>query len=160
MCDTSGERVDVLVTKRAEPAAKPKDRKLTVIYAARDVCNPTAHLREKFSSSSARVTFNTEIAMAEERITDAGYDQEDAYFYQKDAELLAKRRAELDAQRSVSTAGKLECPRCGSEMNEVAFEQVEVERCTGCGGVFLDKGELEMLTLGKAGRFVKRFFGT
>ena len=37
--------------------------------------------------------------MTHKRITDTGYDQEDAYFHQKDAELLAKRRAELDAQR-------------------------------------------------------------
>jgi hypothetical protein len=37
--------------------------------------------------------------MGDKRITDVGYDQEEAYFHQKDAELLAKRRAERDAQR-------------------------------------------------------------
>ena len=31
-------------------------------------------------------------------------------------------------------------------MTEVAIEDVKVDRCAGCGGVFLDKGELAMLT--------------
>ena len=97
--------------------------------------------------------------MANERITDTGYDQEDAYFHQKDVELLAKRRAELDVQRRVSAVGKLRCPRCGSEMNEVAVEHVKVDRCSGCGGVFLDKGELQILTHAKSGGFFKRLFG-
>jgi uncharacterized protein len=98
--------------------------------------------------------------MADERMTDTGYDQEDAYFHQKDLELLARRRAELDVQRGNSTAGTIKCPRCGSEMNEVAIEHVKVDRCAGCGGVFLDKGELEMLTHSKSGGFFKRLFGT
>jgi hypothetical protein len=37
--------------------------------------------------------------MADQRMTDSGYDREDAYFHEKDAQLLAKRRAQLDAQR-------------------------------------------------------------
>jgi hypothetical protein len=96
--------------------------------------------------------------MANERITDIGYDQEDAYFHQKDAELLANRRAALDAQRRDSAVGKLKCPRCRSKMNEVAVEHVKVDRCSGCGGVFLGKGELEILTHAKSGRFFKRLF--
>ena len=81
------------------------------------------------------------------------------YFHRKDAELLAKRRAELDAQRRGSSVGKLKCPRCGSEMNEVAIEHVKVDRCSGCGGIFLDKRELEVLTHAKSGGFFKRLFG-
>jgi len=95
-----------------------------------------------------------------DKVTGTGYDQEDAYFHQKDAELLSRRRAELDAQRRDTTIGKIKCPRCGSEMNEVAIEHIKVDRCTGCGGVFLDKGELEILTHGKSGGFFKRFFRT
>jgi Zn-finger nucleic acid-binding protein len=98
--------------------------------------------------------------MTDKRITDAGYDQEDEYFHRKDAELLARRRAELDVALRNSSVGKIKCPRCGSDMNEVAVEHVKGNRCTGCGGVFLDKGELEMLKLGKAGFFFKRLFGT
>lgn len=99
--------------------------------------------------------------MSNDRINPEGYDQEDSYFYQKDAELLARKRAELDAQRAASpAAGSLKCPRCASMMTQVAVEQVKVDRCTGCGGVFLDKGELELLTHAKAGGgLFKRLFG-
>jgi uncharacterized protein len=97
--------------------------------------------------------------MADNPITETGYDREDAYFHQKDLDLLAKRRAELDGQRKNAAVGTINCPRCGSDMAEVAIEHVKVDRCAGCGGVFFDKGELEMLTDSKfSGLFFKRLF--
>ena len=59
--------------------------------------------------------------MTNKSIIDVGYDQEDAYFHRKDAELLAKRRAELDARLRDSAVDKLKCPRCGSEMQEATI---------------------------------------
>jgi hypothetical protein len=97
--------------------------------------------------------------MTNKSITDSRYDREDAYFHQIDLEILAKRRAELDAQRKDSTIGHLKCPRCGSQMNEFALERVKVDRCAGCGGIFLDKGELEMLTRAPSRGFFNPLFG-
>lgn len=94
--------------------------------------------------------------MGNERMNPSGYDQEDSYFHQKDQELLAKKRARLDAERTAS--GSLKCPRCGAAMTEVAVEHVRIDRCTGCGGVFLDKGELEVLTHVKSGTLFRRLF--
>lgn len=37
----------------------------------------------------------------------------------------------------------LNCPKCGGSMREVRREGVVVDRCTECGGIFLDAGELE-----------------
>jgi Zn-finger nucleic acid-binding protein len=88
-------------------------------------------------------------------MTDLGYNLEDAYFHQKDLDMLARRRAKLAAQRSDSAVGRINCPRCGSDMTEVAIEHVKVDRCPDCGGVFLDGGELEMLTRSKSGGFFK-----
>ena len=39
----------------------------------------------------------------------------------------------------------LTCPKCGSEMRNYERNQVHVDQCTGCGGLFLDRGELEAL---------------
>ena len=97
--------------------------------------------------------------MTDTRITDTGYNQEEAYFRQKDLNMLARRRAELAAQRRDSAVAKIKCPRCGSDMTEVAIGRVKVDRCAGCGGVFLDRGELEMLTHSNSGGFFKRLFG-
>ena len=96
--------------------------------------------------------------MTDTRITDIGYNQEDAYFHQKDLDMLAKRRAELDARRRDSAIGKIKCPRCGSDMTEVAIDRVKLDRCAGCG-VFLDRGELEVLTHSKSDGFFKRRSG-
>jgi hypothetical protein len=102
---------------------------------------------------------NTEITMTEKNVIRPGYDQEDAYFHEKDRALLAKRRAELDALRGDPASNMLKCPRCGADMAEVLMQQVKVDRCSGCGGVFLDKGELEILTFAKSDGFFKRLFG-
>ncbi|HEU5323026.1 MAG TPA: zf-TFIIB domain-containing protein [Methylomirabilota bacterium] len=40
----------------------------------------------------------------------------------------------------------LTCPKCGSDMRQYERNGVLVDQCTGCGGLFLDRGELEKLT--------------
>lgn len=40
------------------------------------------------------------------------------------------------------------CPHCHNEMIIQELEQVEVDHCIACGGIWLDAGELELL-LGK-----------
>ena len=39
----------------------------------------------------------------------------------------------------------LSCPKCGSEMHSYERSGVTVDQCTGCRGLFLDRGELEHL---------------
>lgn len=43
-------------------------------------------------------------------------------------------------------AGRMACPKCGTPLAELEHEGVSVDRCPGCGGVYLDKGELERVT--------------
>ena len=43
-------------------------------------------------------------------------------------------------------SNELTCPKCGSEMRSYERNEVIVDQCTGCGGLFLDKGELEKLS--------------
>jgi uncharacterized protein len=37
------------------------------------------------------------------------------------------------------------CPVCAEDMFVLEFDQVELDYCTRCGGVWLDSGELELL---------------
>lgn len=39
----------------------------------------------------------------------------------------------------------LNCPKCGSQMRSYERNEVIVDQCPGCGGLFLDRGELERL---------------
>jgi Zn-finger nucleic acid-binding protein len=52
----------------------------------------------------------------------------------------------------------MKCPKCGGALKEENFHGVLIDRCTGCGGVYLDKGELELLARAEQGG-LKRLFG-
>jgi uncharacterized protein len=43
------------------------------------------------------------------------------------------------------TTQALSCPKCGGEMRSYERNGVTVDQCSGCRGIFLDRGELERL---------------
>ena len=60
-------------------------------------------------------------------------------------------RPRLDRSRGepVEAAKKKEfwmvCPKCGERLEEVEHDNVKVDRCRACAGIYLDKGELETI---------------
>ncbi len=40
----------------------------------------------------------------------------------------------------------MNCPKCGAEMDNKKIDEVEIDVCTGCAGIFLDDGEFESFT--------------
>lgn len=40
----------------------------------------------------------------------------------------------------------MECPACGKALVSLEYESVEVDYCAACGGIWLNAGELELLT--------------
>ena len=53
----------------------------------------------------------------------------------------------------------MDCPVCKNAMITLELEEVEIDHCTDCGGIWLDAGELELL-LGepeKAGQLLNSF---
>ena len=106
--------------------------------------------------------------MPNQRPTDPGYNAEEDHFKRQEIEWIQKRRAELDEKRKTQVvsggrpANWMKCPKCGGEMQEQKMDVVMIDRCTGCGGVFFDAGELEMLTRQQTGGTMsafKRLFG-
>ena len=59
-----------------------------------------------------------------------------------DRELDRQERAENDREREPGVVVLDLCPRCQLRLVPVAVGSVEVDRCEGCGGLFLDSGEL------------------
>jgi uncharacterized protein len=72
---------------------------------------------------------------------------EEDYFRRKDQEAIEKLRAQREAERAQREAeGKtLHCPKCEGTLLEIIHEEVPVDRCNQCNGVWLDAGELELL---------------
>jgi hypothetical protein len=77
---------------------------------------------------------------------------EDEYFVREDAE--KKRRLALQVKKDTQVAELkrlkelhfMHCPKCGLKMHEVKLRGIDADVCFACGGVFLDKGELERIT--------------
>lgn len=72
---------------------------------------------------------------------------EDEYFAKQNLEIIHEMRMKLDAERKKAErlAHLQKCPRCGGDLKEKQSEQVKIDECTDCGGIWLDKGELEQL---------------
>jgi len=85
---------------------------------------------------------------------------EDEYFVKQDAELIRKRREQLDAERAARERKShfMKCPKCGGALAEREYNNVKIDACTECGGVWLDAGELELVAHqypgGMAGRLL------
>jgi hypothetical protein len=97
-------------------------------------------------------------------LSEQGYNELERVFHEKDAAWLQERRARLDADRKSAAARSahgahwMVCPKCGGRLNEENFHGVAIDRCGGCGGVYLDKGELELLGKAQQGG-LRRLFG-
>lgn len=70
--------------------------------------------------------------------------KEDIYFAAKDKELIEKLRSVLKkVERSGTENQLLTCPKCLGDLECHSFMEFFLDRCRRCGGVWLDKGELE-----------------
>ena len=89
--------------------------------------------------------------MSNSENTKLGYDKEEEFFYKLNRDLIEKKRVELDRDRKANQKTQsqaphwLTCPKCGSDLKEIELLGIKIDRCAGCQGTFLDRGELELL---------------
>jgi Zn-finger nucleic acid-binding protein len=67
--------------------------------------------------------------------------KEDIYFAERDRELLEKLRAQL--RRVEKVEADTHCPKCPGKLESYTFQGIALDRCHECGGMWLDKGELD-----------------
>jgi hypothetical protein len=86
---------------------------------------------------------------------------EEEYFHRKNKEAIEKLREKMKVSEEAKAAGtsSMRCPRCDGTLNESKVEDVSVDVCDKCGGVWLDSGELEQLTKRESGGFLSRIWG-
>jgi len=91
---------------------------------------------------------------------------EQEYFHKLAQEQLAKLRevaAIENAEAAAEAARELhfhKCGKCGADMKTEVFKGVEIERCSPCGAVLLDPGELEQLAGKDESGFFASLFGS
>jgi uncharacterized protein len=85
---------------------------------------------------------------------------EEEYFHRKNQEALEKLREKMKVAEEAKAAGisSMKCPRCDGSLSEAKFEEVSIDTCDKCGGVWLDSGELEQLTRKEKGGWFSRLW--
>ena len=73
---------------------------------------------------------------------------EEEYFHRQNKEAIERLREKMKVADAAKAAGTstMSCPRCDGNLKESKFEEVTIDTCEKCGGVWLDSGELEQLT--------------
>jgi len=82
---------------------------------------------------------------------------EEEYFARQEVERRRKvaeeRQATLmtEERERERALHRMKCPRCGMQLEEIACGDVHIDKCFGCEGIWLDKGELEIVRKKEAG---------
>ncbi len=90
-------------------------------------------------------------------------EREDEYFARKEFEQLKnleeKNRVEMETaeKQRLKNLHYMNCPKCGMKLIVVHFNGVEVDKCSGCEGIWLDAGELEIVSEFNKGSLSKWF---
>ena len=79
-------------------------------------------------------------------------EKEEEYFARQAFE--RKQKMEEEERNKLKAAEKerlkklhyMHCPKCGSDLIEIDYKNVKVDKCSHCEGIWLDAGELETIT--------------
>ena len=95
-------------------------------------------------------------------------ESEEEYFARQEFERRKKaladtqsRDAEAERQR-ILTIAKGRCPKCAAPLVTITFRGVELDKCSGCEGLWFDTGELARVMGQEESGFLgglKRIFG-
>jgi acetyl-CoA carboxylase beta subunit len=91
-------------------------------------------------------------------LEDRGQALENEYFRRKEQELIAKMKEKLAAEEAKPLS--LKCPKCEGSLFESELENVRVDVCDKCSGVWLDAGEIaQIVDKEKDGGWFGKLFG-
>ena len=92
-------------------------------------------------------------------------EKEEQWIKEQEIERRKKLEREADIRTKEEEAGKVKefhfmhCPKCGQELATFQHHNVTLDKCPGCEGIWLDKGELDTL-VGLEVEERKTFFST
>lgn len=85
-------------------------------------------------------------------------EKEEEYF----ARIEAEKKKKLSEEREKAMEKKereeqkrihwMHCPKCGSKLETITYQSIEVDHCFSCNGTWLDQGELEQIAMGESSK--------
>ena len=76
-------------------------------------------------------------------LTDRGQALENEYFRKREEEIIAKMKAKIEDDDAKRLG--LKCPKCDGTLIEADYEDIKIDVCDKCTGVWLDAGELTQI---------------
>lgn len=95
--------------------------------------------------------------MSEVSLEDRAHALENEYFYRKEQELIEKMRAKLASESGDESHRN--CPKCDGKLVETDYENIKMDVCNKCHGVWLDAGELAQILHKDEGGWLHRLLG-
>ncbi|HWQ54215.1 MAG TPA: zf-TFIIB domain-containing protein [Bryobacteraceae bacterium] len=89
---------------------------------------------------------------------------EEEYFARQEAERKRKLAAERESRIAAEERERqrelhhMRCPKCGSQLEEITYGNIHIDKCFSCEGVWLDKGEIDEIGKKDAG-FMGKLLG-
>ncbi len=93
-----------------------------------------------------------------DQLEERGKALENEYFRRKERELIEKMKAKLSEETIKDL--QIDCPKCDGHLMETEYEDVAIDVCDQCSGVWLDAGELaQIVDKNEDSGWLSRFFG-
>lgn len=76
-------------------------------------------------------------------------EKEEEYFARMEFERKKKieeekhQRLAEEEKKKLQELHYLRCPKCGMELIEIDFRNIKADKCSECGGIWLDAGEID-----------------
>ena len=91
-------------------------------------------------------------------LDDRGQALENEYFHRKEKELIEKMKAKMASENAKSL--ELKCPKCDGTLHETNYEDIKIDVCDKCSGVWFDAGELaHVIDKDKSNGWLSRLIG-
>ncbi len=91
-------------------------------------------------------------------LDERGKALENEYFHRKEKELIEKMKSKMSSQTTKDL--NLNCPKCDGKLLESDYENIKIDVCDTCSGVWLDAGELaQVVDKNENSGWLSRFFG-
>ncbi len=64
----------------------------------------------------------------------------------KKAEEEKHKKLKEEEKKRLKELHQMRCPKCGMELIEIDYREIKVDKCSECEGIWLDAGELDMVS--------------
>ena len=78
--------------------------------------------------------------------SEAEYYAREEFDRRKTLEIDKRAAMEAEEKKQQQELHYMRCPKCGMQLIEIDYQGIEIDKCSECEGVWLDAGELEVVS--------------